>query len=59
MCIKFRRLNQSTQKDAIPLPRTDDVLEALDGDQWLSCLDLAPGYWQMQVKEEERPNTPF
>ena len=39
--------------------RTDDVLEALGGGQWSSCLDLAFGYWQMQVKEEDRPKTAF
>ena len=59
MCIDFRRLNQCTQKDALSLPRTDDVLEALGGAQWFSCLDLASGYWQMQVKEEDRPKTAF
>ncbi|KAL9986207.1 hypothetical protein ACROYT_G000314 [Oculina patagonica] len=48
MCIDFRKLNQSTKKDAIPLPRTDDLLEALGGAQWFSSLDLASGYWQMQ-----------
>lgn len=41
MCIDFRKLNQSTKKDAIPLPRTDDLLEALGGAQWFSSLDLA------------------
>ena len=55
MCIDFRKLNQSTKKDAIPLPRTDDLLEALGRAQWFSSLDLASGYWQMQVKEEDRP----
>jgi len=30
MCIDFRKLNQSTKKDAIPLPRTDDLLEEED-----------------------------
>ena len=59
MCIDFRKLNQSTKKDAIPLPRTDDLLEALGGAQWFSSLDLASGYWQMQVKEEDRPKTAF
>lgn len=33
MCTDFRKLNQSTKKDAIPLPRTDDLLEALGGAQ--------------------------
>ena len=37
MCVVF----QCTQKDAIPLPGTDDVLEALDGARWFSCMDLA------------------
>ena len=50
MCIDCRKLNQLTQKAAIPLPRTDDVLEALGE---------ASGYWQMQVKEEDRPKTAF
>ena len=58
-CIDYRKLNQLTQKDAIPLPQTDDVLEALGGAQWFSSLDLASGYWQMQVKEDDRPKTAF
>ena len=59
MCIDYRKLNLCTEKDAIPLPKTDDVLEALGGSQWFSCLDLASGYWQMQVKEEDKPKTAF
>ncbi len=59
MCIDFRRLNQSTKKDAIPLHRTDDLLKALGGSQWFSGLDLVSGYCQMQVKEEDRPKTAF
>lgn len=35
------------------------MLEALGGAQWFSSLDLASGYWQMQVKEEDRPKTAF
>ncbi|KAL9970389.1 hypothetical protein ACROYT_G022754 [Oculina patagonica] len=59
MCIDFQKLNQCTEKDAIPLPRTDDALEAVGGAQWFTCLDLASGYWQLQVKEEDRPKTAF
>ena len=33
MGIDYRKLNLCTWKDAIPLPRTDDVLEALGGGQ--------------------------
>ena len=59
MCIDYRKLNFCTSKDAISLARTDDLLEALGGGQWFSCLDLAFGYRQMQVKEEDRPKTAF
>ena len=59
MCIDYRKLNLCTSKDAISLARTDHVLEALGGGQWFSCLDLAFGYRQMQVKEEDRPKTAF
>ena len=59
MCFYFRKLNESTKKDAIPLLRTDDLLKALGGAQWFSSLDLTSGYWQMQVKEEDRPKTAF
>ena len=35
------------------------TFKALGGAQWFSSLDLASGYWQMQVKEEDRPKTAF
>ena len=59
MCIDYRRLNQCTVRDAQPLPRTDDVLEALGGACWFSCLDLASGYWQVPVAERDRTKTAF
>ena len=42
--IDFRKLNDVTVKDAHPLPRTDDILEALKGAKIFSTLDLKPGY---------------
>ena len=59
MCIEYCKLNLCTSKDAISLARTDDVLDALGGGQCFSCLDLACGYRQVQVKEEDRPKTAF
>ena len=59
MCVDYRKLNQCTVKDAQPLPRLDDVLEAVGGARWLSCLDLASGYWQMPVAAKDRPKTAF
>lgn len=29
-------------------------MDALGGAQWFTCIDLASGYCQMKVKEEDR-----
>ena len=59
ICVDYCKLNQCTVKDAQPLPRSDDVLEAMGGARWFLCLDLASGYWQMQVADKDRPKTAF
>ena len=48
-----------TRKDAYPLPCVDDILETLAGSQLFSTLDLASGYWQVEVKPEDREKTAF
>ncbi|KRX79010.1 Retrovirus-related Pol polyprotein from transposon 17.6 [Trichinella sp. T6] len=47
------------QKDAHPLPRIDDTLDALSGAQWFSTLDLASGYWQVEMETRDREKTAF
>ncbi|KAL1263544.1 hypothetical protein QQF64_006283 [Cirrhinus molitorella] len=59
MCVDYRQLNSKTRKDAFPLPRIEETLDALTGARWFSTLDLASGYNQVPVTEGDRPKTAF
>nr|XP_057913595.1 uncharacterized protein LOC131107503 [Doryrhamphus excisus] len=59
MCVDYRQLNSKTHKDAFPLPRIEESLDALCGARWFSTLDLASGYNQVPVTEADRAKTAF
>lgn len=58
-CIDYRGLNSVTVKDAHPLPRTDDTLDALCGSCVFSTMDLSSGYWQVQLDQQDKEKTAF
>ena len=55
----YRRLNEVTKKDTFPLSRIDDLLDQLPHSRFFSSLDLAAGYWQIQVAPDSRSKTAF
>ena len=55
----YRKLNEVTKKDAYPLPRIEDCLDCLGGAKIFSTLDLQSGYWQIEIKDADRPKTAF
>ena len=58
-CVDYRKLNAQTIKDCYPLPRIEDCLDTLAGTQFLSTLDMASGYWQIDIAPEDRHKTAF
>jgi len=65
-CINYKPLNNITYRDQYPLPRIDDVLHQnlMAGppntrSMVFSTLDLAAGYWQIPLRECDKPKTAF
>ena len=58
-CVDYRRLNAVTKKEAYPLPRIEDLTNAVKGAQWFSTMDLASGFHQVIMAEEDCEKTAF
>lgn len=57
--IDYRRLNEITTDDKYPLPNIADLFDKLGKSVYFSTIDLASGYHQVEVKEEDRLKTAF
>ena len=58
-CVDYRRVNSLTCKDAYPIPRIQDCLDAMAGSVMFSTLDMTSGYHQIPIKEGDIPKTAF
>ncbi|KAJ8004171.1 hypothetical protein DPEC_G00156010 [Dallia pectoralis] len=59
LCVDFRELIRKSVPDRHPIPRIQDMLDALGGSSWFSVLDQGKAYHQGCLDEESRPLTAF
>ena len=59
LVIDYRKLNTVVEDDKFPLPNIDNIIDALAGAKYFSHLDLSQGYYQCQLRPEDRPVTAF
>lgn len=57
--VDYRLLNKQIQDEKFPLPNITDILDSLSGAVYFSHLDLAQGYYQLELDPESRPFTAF
>ena len=59
MVIDYQKLNEIAISNEFPLPKQEDILQALKGSQWLSTLDTLAGFTQVEVEPKERDKLAF
>lgn len=57
LCIDYKQLNKVIVKNKYPLPRIDDLFDQLQGAKVFFKIDLRSGYHQLQIKNDDIPNT--
>ena len=55
----FHKLNAISIRDSFPLPRIEEALQAVQAAMWFTSFDLAQGYLQMAMEEEDMKKTAF
>jgi hypothetical protein len=59
LCIDYRELNKITVRNWYPIPRIDDLLDQLKGENVFSKIDLKSGYHQVPIEPIDVWKTPF
>lgn len=59
VCIDYRALNSKIVKDRYPLPLIEDVLDALQGANVFSTIDLKNGFFHVPVAKESQKYLSF
>lgn len=59
ICVDFRKLNEVCENEAYGLPNLTEILDSLGSSKYFSTLDLAQGYLQIKIDEQDIHKTAF
>ena len=59
LCTDYRQLNSVTVKDSFPLPRIDDILDAIGSSKFLTQIDMLKGYYQIPLSDNAKQMSAF
>ena len=59
MVVDYRKLNEIAIADEFPLPKQEDILQALVRSQWLSTLDALASFTQLEIDPKEQEKLAF
>lgn len=59
LVVDYRKLNEKTIDDRYPIPNISDILDKLGRCMYFTTLDLASGFHQIEISEEDVAKTAF
>jgi transposase InsO family protein len=59
LCVDYRKLNSITIDDKMPLPHIHEVIDRLQGAKYFTTLDIAWGYWHVEMDPKSTAKTAF
>ena len=59
LCIDYRRVNQLIQLMVYPMPLISELLQDMDKAMWYCSLDMASGFWVVEMTERARSISAF
>ena len=58
-CTDFRKVNDKTKSDSVPIPRIADCIDQIGNAKFVSTFDMLKGYWQVPLTQRAREISAF